>query len=319
MTDHRPQTTDHLLTTYVSRLTTRPPYSLEVTVRLLQRRPVNRVDRWVDGRYWRAVRTPEGMRLVQVWDEGSVEAPDLWMTVLGGEVGPETMDGVAGMVRWMLGLDVDPVPDAALVEREPLLGPVLERLRGFRPPAFPDLFTTCVGVLPYQQLSLDAGTAILGRLVDRFGPSLRAEGEEWFDFPPPESIVEASEMDLVGVGLSRAKATALRRLAERALAGELDRERYVGLSTVEAMVALQTLPGIGPWSAGLILLRGLRRMDVFPAGDSGAARSLTTLLDLPGKITPREADEIATRFGELRGYLYFLALGNRMPWLGTVP
>ena len=89
------------------------------------------------------------------------------------------------------------------------------------------------------------------------------------------------------------------------------------LPTAEAMVALQKLPGIGPWSAGLILLRGLRRMDVFPAGDSGAARSLTALHDLPEKLTPREADEIATRFGELRGYLYFLALGNRMPWLGV--
>jgi 3-methyladenine DNA glycosylase/8-oxoguanine DNA glycosylase len=58
-------------------------------------------------------------------------------------------------------------------------------------------------------------------------------------------------------------------------------------------------------------------MDVFPAGDSGAARSLTALLELPEKITPREADEIATRFGELRGYLYFLSLGSRMPWLGA--
>jgi DNA-3-methyladenine glycosylase II len=253
------------------------------------------------------------MRLVRVWEAGSVEAPDLKMAVLGGPVGDE----VVGMVRWMRGLDAEPVPDAALIEREPRLGPVLDRLRGFRPPAFPDLFTTCVGVLPYQQLSLDAGTAILGRLVERFGPNLRVDGEAWFDFPPAEVIVEAHEAELVGVGLSRAKATALRRLAERALAGELDRERYTGLSTAEAMVALQKLPGIGPWSAGLILLRGMRRMDVFPAGDSGAARSLTALHDLPEKLTPREADEIATRFGELRGYLYFLSLGSRMPWLGA--
>ena len=286
-------------------------------MRLLQRRPMNRVDRWVDGRYCRAVRTPTGMRLVQVWNERSVEAPDLRLAVLGGPVDAQAMGGIVAMIRWMLGLDAAPIPEADLVEREPRLGPVLDRLRGFRPPAFPDLVTTCVGVLPYQQLSLDAGTAILGRLVERVGPSLRIEGEDWFDFPPPNVIIDAPEADLVGVGLSRAKATALRRLAERALAGELNRERYAGLSTAEAMVVLQKLPGIGPWSAGLILLRGLRRMDVFPAGDSGAARSLTALLGLPEKLTPREADEIATHFGELRGYLYFLALGNRMPWLGV--
>ena len=138
-------------------------------MRLLQRRPVNRVDRWVDGRYCRAVRTPTGMRLVQVWNERSVEAPDLRLAVLGGPVDAQAMGGIVAMIRWMLGLDAAPIPEADLVEREPRLGPVLDRLRGFRPPAFPDLVTTCVGVLPYQQLSLDAGTAILGRLVERLG------------------------------------------------------------------------------------------------------------------------------------------------------
>jgi DNA-3-methyladenine glycosylase II len=302
---------------HVSRLTSHDsPFSLEATVRLLQRRPANRIDRWVDGEYRRAVRTPEGMRLTALRNAGSIDAPDLRLELVGGPVGEETSGRIVAMVRWMLGLDADRPPAEWLAGQEPLLAPTLDRLRGFRPPAFPDLFATCLAVLPYQQLSLDAGTAIMGRLVERFGPSIRHDGENWYDFPPPEAIAEASEPDLIGVGLSRAKAVALRRLAGHALAGDLDRSRYEPLPTDAAMAELRNLPGIGPWSAAVIALRGMRRLDAFPGGDSGAARSLTGLVGSQQKLTPADAVQFAERLGNQRGYLYYLLLGSRMPWLG---
>jgi DNA-3-methyladenine glycosylase II len=283
----------------------------------LQRRPANRIDRWVEGEYRRGVRTAEGIRLIALRDAGSVDAPDLRLEVLGGSLGDASMDGIMAMVGWMLGVDVDAPPSGWLAEREPLLAPTLDRLRGFRPPAFPDLFATCLAVLPYQQLSLDAGTAIMGRLVAQFGPSIHVAGEDWYDFPPPEVIVGASESDLIGVGLSRAKAVALQRLAGHALAGDLDRSRYEGLSTADAMAELQKLPGIGPWSAAVIALRGMRRLDAFPGGDTGAAKSLTALLGAQQKLSPAHAVEFADRLGDQRGYLYYLLLGSRMPWLGN--
>ena len=152
-------------------LSTVSPFSLEATVRLLQRRPANRIDRWVDGEYRRAVRTPEGMRLIALRDAGSVDAPDLRMELIGGPVGEESSGRTVAMVRWMLGLDAELPPAEWLAGQESLLAPTLDRLRGFRPPAFPDLFAACLAVLPYQQLSLDAGTAIMGRLVERSAPA----------------------------------------------------------------------------------------------------------------------------------------------------
>jgi DNA-3-methyladenine glycosylase II len=211
----------------------------------------------------------------------------------------------------MLGLDAQLPPAERLAEADARLVPTLEELRGFRPPCFPDLFTTCLGVLPFQQLSLDAGIAILGRLTERFGSRVDLDGRAWFDLPTPEAVLAATPDELVAVGLSRAKASSLHGLAEAALAGELNRDRYDLLPTPEAMRELQRLPGIGPWSAGLIMLRGLRRMDVFPAGDSGAARSLTMLLGHETKLTPAESDHIAATFGDIRGYLYYLCLASR--------
>jgi 3-methyladenine DNA glycosylase/8-oxoguanine DNA glycosylase len=301
---------------HVSRLTTQGPFNLEATVRLLQRRPTNQVDRWVEGRYARAIRVGEGLRLVTVANAGSTDLPDVRMEIAGGPVSDGSVARITTTVRWMLGLDAPPAPTEWLVAQEPLLAPTLKRLRGFRTPCFPDLFATCLAVLPYQQLSLDAGTAILGRLVERFGSALTLDGAPWYDFPAPAELLAAATAELIGVGLSRAKTAAIQSLARAALAGELDLTHYQDLPTAEAMSELQRLPGIGPWSAGLIMLRGLRRLDIFPAGDTGAAKSLTALLELPAKMKPAEAVAFADRFDDRRGYLYFLCLGSRLPWLG---
>ena len=55
------------------------------------------------------------------------------------------------------------------------------------------------------------------------------------------------------------------------------------------------------------LLRGLGRLDVFPSGDVGAARTLGQILGRG--IEPKAAARIATRFAPLRGMLYFCMLG----------
>jgi DNA-3-methyladenine glycosylase II len=253
------------------------PYNLKATVRLLQRRPTNRVDRWEADGYRRAMPTAH-----------------------------------VATLRWMLGLDAPPAPESALAAREPRLAPVLNALTGFRTPCFPTLFETCASVLPFQQLSLDAGTAIVGRIVERYGLQMTLDGTPWFCFPTPGAIANAHADHLRETGLSRSKVAALQGLARMITDGSLSSEHLRTLPTLEAIAALRALPGIGPWSANLILLRGCRRLDVFPEGDVGAARNLTALLQPPVPFTAADASAFATRFGDQRGYLYFLALGNQL-------
>ena len=98
----------------------------------------------------------------------------------------------------------------------------------------------------------------------------------------------------------------------RVLSGELAALRLEVLPTEAAMEVLTTLPGIGPWSAGLILLRGFRRMEVFPDGDVGAAKNLARLLKLESPGSVRDLRPLSDGFGSVKGYLYFYALGWRL-------
>lgn len=296
------------------RLPTRAPFHLEATVRVLQRRPANRVDVWVHERYRRVIGTPDGPLLAEVVDRGTVAAPDLRCTLHGVRSAAARRAAIATLRR-VLGLDLDPQALRRVAEREPAMRSTARALRGLRPPRFAGLFEAFASVVPYQQVSIDAGIAVLGRAVERFGEVCVHGGARHFAFPTAAAIAGASPRALRACGLSAQKARTLQALARTIEAGGLDERELDALSSEAACARLVTLRGVGPWTAGLVLLRGLGRLDVFPPGDVGAARGLRALL---GTASGREIEATITRFGALRGYLYFCALGGRLLARGLI-
>ncbi|MFY4731261.1 DUF488 family protein [Nitrospira sp. BLG_2] len=297
------------------RLATRAPFHLEATVRVLQRRPTNLVDVWENERYLRVLATKAGLALVEVANHGTIDDPDVRFTVIRGNPSTSARAALGQTVRRILGLDVDPEPLQRLAEAERRLGSTAFALRGMRPPRFAGLFEAFANVVPFQQVSLDAGVAIVGRLVERFGKALEHDGRRFHAFPTAE-VVAAARLDaLRACGLSRRKAETLRQVANAIESGEITEQQLVRMSSSEAVLVLSELQGIGPWSASLVLLRGLGRLDVFPPGDVGVTRGLGKLMRLPpGPSLAR----VVQRFGDHRGYLYFSSLGGALLARGLI-
>jgi 3-methyladenine DNA glycosylase/8-oxoguanine DNA glycosylase len=289
------------------RLPTRAPFHLEATVRVLQRRPENLVEVWEPDRYLRVLAHAGHLALVEVTNQGTIDEPDVRFSVVRGGPPAVASSGLAETLRKVLGLDVDPEPLQRLAEAEPALRPTALALRGLRPPRFAEWFEAFVNVVPFQQLSLDAGLAIVGRLVERFGRQLEHGGRRFAAPPTADAIAGTRLAALRACGLSARKAESLRTLARAIESGELTEAEISGMTTDDAIRTLTELPGIGPWSAGLVLLRGLGRTDVFPPGDVGAERRLGALMRLRSRAS---LDRVVERFGDQRGYLYFCALGS---------
>jgi 3-methyladenine DNA glycosylase/8-oxoguanine DNA glycosylase len=297
------------------RLSTAAPFHLEATVRALQRRPTNLVEVWAGDRYLRVLRTSAGLTLVEVQNRGTIDAPDLRYVARHGNPSSETRRGLARTLRKVLGLDVAPAPLQHLLEADRRLRVTALALRGMRPPRFAEWFGAFANVLPFQQLSLDAGVAIVGRLVERFGAYLEENGRRFHAFPTAEVVSQARLDSLRKCGLSSRKAESLRILAREIESGRLTEEKISAMSTRDALRALTELSGIGPWTASVVLLRGLGRLDVFPPGDVGVARGLSDLLHLePGAAFDRAVE----RFGDHRGYLYFCPLGSSLLRKGLI-
>jgi DNA-3-methyladenine glycosylase II len=285
------------------------------TVRVLQRRPSNRVDVWERGRYPRVLPAAVGLALLEVVDRGTIDAPALRLKIPGPKVGTKSRAALKRALRAILGLDASPDVLRRCVEREPALRTTARALRGFRPPRFAGLFEAFANVVPFQQVSLEAGTAIVGRLVADLGPSLEHEGRRYFAFPAAADVAAASPERLRGFGLSARKAETLHRLAGLVASGELSESELARMTTAEARERLVALPGIGPWSASLVLLRGLGRLDLFPPGDVGANRTLRALLTLGEHA---EVEQEVERFGAARGYVYFYALATSLLAKGLI-
>lgn len=243
--------------------------------------------------------------LVEVENRGTLDAPDVRYLTRGDE--PSA--AITANLRRVLGLDVDPAFLRFPVPIGGALRTAVVALRGMRPPRFTNLFESFLNVIPFQQLSLDAGVSIIGRLVQRFGRPVEHRGRQYHSSAGARAIAAARLQQLRACGLSRGKAQTLRNLARMIEARELREEEISQMPSRQALHALMELPGIGPWSAALVLLRGFGRLDVFPPGDVGAARGLRPLLQLdPGMSIDRAVE----CFGDRRGYLYFCGLGANL-------
>ena len=101
------------------------------------------------------------------------------------------------------------------------------RFAWHRPPRFTDLFESFLNVIPFQQLSLEAGVSIVGRLIQRFGRPVRARPQAVPRIGRRARAIAAARLQhLRACGLSRGKAETLRNLARIIEARELREEEY---------------------------------------------------------------------------------------------
>jgi DNA-3-methyladenine glycosylase II len=128
-----------------------------------------------------------------------------------------------------------------------------------------DHYGALVRTITGQQLSVLAARAIYGRLTDRFGGRT----------PTPQQILDDDPEALrAAAGLSRAKVSYLRSLAEHVLSGELELERLDALPDERVIEELVAVKGLGDWSAHMFLMFHLHRPDVLPVGDLGIRRAI---------------------------------------------
>lgn len=133
-------------------------------------------------------------------------------------------------------------------------------------------------------------------------------------FPGVESFMCTSDDILRATGLSTNKLAALRWVADALLSGRLDEAALEERPSPDAAALLCRIKGIGPWTATVILLRGLGRLDVFPMNDSSVARNLAAVA---GPV-PLAIDRILTTLGTQRGMLYYHLLLARLDARGDV-
>ena len=257
--------------TLALRLGFRPPYDFAAMLDFLRTRALPGVER-VDADAYARVFAPMGEREAAGWLRvsrwpGGEHA--LRLEVHGAP--PSRLLEIVRRVRRMFDLDAEPQTIATALSVHPRLRALQRRRPGLRLPSGWDGFEIAVRAIIGQQVSVAAARTLAARIAQRFGRPLVLPGADGLAnlFPEPQALADA---DLAGIGLTQARAQALRTVARAVLDGAVDFRRD---SSLDEFVARWTeLPGIGPWTAQYIALRALGHPDAFPVEDLVLQRAL---------------------------------------------
>jgi len=207
-------------------------------------------------------------------------AVDVWQTddgVVHGEVsGSDDVATVRRQAARSLSLDHDGTGWAAVGERDPVLGALQARYDWLRPVCFYSAYEAATSFVIGQRISMRQARVVKERLGTDYGDPIEFARQIVRPFPRPQGL-----LDVVAVqGISAVKVGRLRDLARAAMDGRLDTERLRALPEEEALAELRTLPGIGPWTAQAVLMRGCGVADSLPLADEISRTAVAALYGL---------------------------------------
>lgn len=253
--NNRPTTSD----TLELDLTYRPPHDFCRALAFLAARAIPGVERVDSTRYWRVIGPAESPGWISV--EQSRRENALRLRIHSRQLGQ--LPDLLRRVRRLFDLDAQPGAVDAVLSADSRLAESVRRAAGLRVIGAFDGFETAARAVLGQQISVAAARTLSTRLVETWGTSIVLEdGSHARIFPTPSALTEAS---LQSIGLTAARASTLRALADAT------HSRRVDLETAQPLAVfvreLCELPGIGPWTAHYVAMRCLHHPDAFPASD----------------------------------------------------
>ncbi len=173
---------------------------------------------------------------------------------------------------------------AHLRRADPVLGSIIDRVGPFRMTAARagTHYDALVRSIVFQQLSGKAAGTIHRRFRELYpGRRIRAE-----------LVVQSSDDQLRGAGLSRQKIGYLRDLSARVLDKSLPLAHLGRLGDDAIIEHLVQVKGIGRWTVQMFLMFRLDRPDVLPELDLGVQNAIQRAYGLATRPTPRQVLEI---------------------------
>lgn len=142
---------------------------------------------------------------------------------------------------------------------------LIETIGPLRRAVHTNLFQSLVSSIVSQQISTKAATTINKRLRD------------CFDGPSPSALAKATVESIQKMGVSFRKANYIHVIAKSVQEGSLQLDELKTLPDEIVIERLMLLPGIGRWTAEMLLIFALLRPNVFSVTDLGIQKGVLRL------------------------------------------
>jgi DNA-3-methyladenine glycosylase II len=176
-----------------------------------------------------------------------------------GPVAPDTVTAAVGRLDFHLGLSDDLTEFYRLAGQDAPFARVRERLHGYHQVKFPSPLELLCWAILCQQVPMPVARSMKRSLVEAVGNRVELDGATRWAFPDADQLAVFDEAELHRLIGNERKSAYLHGSVRRWL--DLD-ERFLRTGPYEEVrEELLRFPGIGPWSASFLLIRGLGRTE----------------------------------------------------------
>ncbi len=163
----------------------------------------------------------------------------------------------------------------------------------------PDVYSALLKNIVHQQLNMKFAYTLMYRFVTRYGIKI---GDVWF-YPNPEVVSKLKVDELRELQFSKRKAEYVIGIAEKIVSCDLKLEKLYAQTNKEVYDELLPIRGVGPWTVECVLLFGLGRKDILPAGDVGIQNALMKWYQLPTKPSKEEVQAYRKKWSPYSSYV----------------
>ncbi|MGI9273280.1 MAG: DNA-3-methyladenine glycosylase family protein [Endozoicomonas sp.] len=270
----------------------KPPFNWQSMLGFFQHRAIPGVELITDDQYLRSIAIDEARGWIRLGHDPLSSALRLEINMDR----PGFEETIIARTRQLMDLDAPMAEiEARLCSFQPFAD-IIPKHRGTRLPGCWDPFEFSIRAILGQQISVKAATTLAGRIARGYGETVAMEMPEGIShyFPAPGMLDGVSFDD---IGLTRSRKATLQNLATRVASGGLELTANNGLEDFVARIVKE--PGIGPWTAHYLAMRGLSQPDAFPASDLGIIKMLSS----EGRpIKPKQIEALAESWRPWRAY-----------------
>ena len=222
--------------------------------------------------------------------------------VVGEIFGEANSEAVRRQVVRILSLDVDGTEFPGVGKRDRVVGALQDSYAGLRPVLFWSPYEAAAWAIIGHRIRITQAARIKQRMSQELGEEIVVHGERLHAFPSSQRLASMDGFP----GLFARKIEYLHGIAEWAMQGRLDAARLRTLGREDALEELKRLPGIGDFSAELILVRGAGEPDHFSRSERRLHGAMADAYDFQAVPSIEKLADIAEKWRPYRSWVSVL-------------
>lgn len=281
------------------------PYNFELSTKIFF--SDESIRKYENNRFKQLITVNNRSILIDMESIGTINRPELSVDLksneqISEEEGQLALEAINKIFN--LGLNLKPFYND--VKSDKIMSKLTQKLNGLKNPVAASVFEALVLTIIEQQISLKAAHNIEIKMIKKFGSALNRESHIYYAFPTPAQLNNASLDELRECGLTLRKTEYIKSISKDIEIGNLDLEKFKKYKDTHKIISeLCKIRGVGPWTVEFVMLRGLNRLESFPADDIGIRRVIAHYYRDDKRISSDEAREIAKKWGKWKGLASF--------------